>query len=500
MEPTIRQDRETVRGVLTALLLAAAFSLVFYICNTPLGPAVGSDNAMYLTMGTALAQGYAPYTEIFDHKGPLLFVLQALPQILSGGYSTLSVFVQEVLFLWAGLLLLARMARRMGVRAVLVQLVYLALCAPLADGGNLTEEYASLFTLAGLDIMLAVFGEGLSREREKRLFAPALCMGALAMLAFMTRANNALVLAGAVCGLALYLLATKRFAALGRCAGGFVLGCALAAAPFVIWLAAQGALEEAVYGSILHNMMYAETQGPSRLRMLLLDRYGHRAMFMAALACLGAACAAVRTRRYALPLAMVAGAACGGAAAFLSHKFYAHYLLLSAPMAALGAAQVLAFLRERFPRTLRTVSAGAAAACALVLAVCGVQAEALRRAGDASMQALTPQAQALYALVPEEERDSFMAYRVEPRWYVAAEALPCMRFYFLQEILADADPAVMDEIVATFESEPPRWVVLFYNRPFSPPYDARVQAILDTRYEFVAAQGEYQLLRLKETL
>ena len=71
---------------------------------------------------------------------------------------------------------------------------------------------------------------------------------------------------------------------------------------------------------------------------------------------------------------------------------------------------------------------------------------------------------------------------------------------FLQEILADADPAVMDEIVACYETEPPKWVVLFYNRPFSPPYDARVQEILDTRYEFVDARGQYQLLRLKEAL
>ena len=43
-------------------------------------------------MGTALAQGYAPYTEIFDHKGPLLFLLQMIPQALSGGNSTLAVF------------------------------------------------------------------------------------------------------------------------------------------------------------------------------------------------------------------------------------------------------------------------------------------------------------------------------------------------------------------------------------------------------------------------
>lgn len=44
------------------------------------------------------------------------------------------------------------------------------------------------------------------------------------------------------------------------------------------------------------------------------------------------------------------------------------------------------------------------------------------------------------AQVPQDERDRFMAYRAEPRWYVAVEALPCMRFYFLQEVLAQADP------------------------------------------------------------
>ena len=102
-------------------------------------------------------------------------------------------------------------------------------------------------------------------------------------------------------------------------------------------------------------------------------------------------------------------------------------------------------------------------------------------------------------MVPEEERDRFFAYRVEPRWYVAAEALPCMRFYFLQEILGQADPAVMDEIVQTFDEEPPLWIVIYYNRPFSPPYDERVQEIFDTRYEFVDARGQYQLLKLKET-
>lgn len=488
------------REVLIALAMAVFFSLVFFTCNTPLGPAIGSDNAMYLTMGTAIAKGYAPYSEIFDHKGPLLFILQTLPQLFSGGYSTLSVFVQEVLFLWASLLVLARIARRTGATPVLVQLVYLAVLAPLLDGGNLTEEYANLFTLIGIDTMLTVFdkGDGFGTDKNARsLLLPAAAMGVMATLAFMTRANNMLPLCACVGGLALCLLVSKRFTSFGWCALGFVLGCIAAALPILLWLGHYGAIGDAIYGAITHNMMYADTGSISRIHKLLFDSYGHYAIFMAALSCLGAAAYFIRTRRIPLALAMVFGAAGGGLAGFISHKFYNHYLMLSVPLAAMGTAQILALLCERIQKK-PLVHGVCAALCAVMLTATGISANALRESDYAAMLSLTPDAVALYDQVPEADRDRFLAYRVEPKWYVATEALPCMRFYFLQEILADADPAVMDEIVTSFETEPPLWVVLFYNRPFSPPYDARVQEILDTRYAFVDAKGQYQLLKYKE--
>lgn len=480
------------------LVLSTAFALIFYTCNTPLGAWIGSDNAMYLTMGTALAKGYVPYSEIFDHKGPLLFLLQMIPQLFADGYSTLTVFLQEVLFLWASLLVLARMAKKLGVKALALQLIYLAVYAPLVDGGNLTEEYSNLFTLIGLDVMLSVFGEGLSDRQEGRLFAPALLMGVMSMLNFLLRANNALPLVGAVAALAVYMAAAKRWKGLGLCAAGYALGLALCAVPVAVWLQAQGALSDAIYGAFVHNTMYAKTQGQSRVHTLLFEPYGHWAKLAAVLACLGAALCAVRTRRMPLAMAMVAGAACGGFAGFISHKFYNHYLMLGVPMAALGAGQIFAFVRERRAKWLRPLTAASMVICLLYLAIYGAVVNHRRAADYAVMQAMTPDAMALYEQVPEEDRDSFLAYRVEPKWYVATKALPCMRFYFLQEILADADPAVMDEIVHEFETDAPRWVVLFYNRPFSPPYDARVQEIFDTRYEFVDARGEYQLLKLRE--
>ena len=477
-----------------SLLLALGFCLIFAYSNTPLGPAIGSDNAIYLTMGTAIAQGYAPYTEVFDHKGPLLFLLQALPQAVAGGYSTLAVFVMEALFLLACLRAVCAIAGEVGAPRLPAQIAYLALICALTDGGNLTEEYSNLFTLLGILFALRAFaGE---RAQGERLFARALGMGAMTTLAFLMRANNALPLCAMTTVLALCLLARRELAPLGRCAGGFAAGLLLAVLPVVLWLAARGALGEAIYGSILHNMMYAETDGAGRLHMLLFDRYGHIALLLAALSCLGAL--TLWRRAPAMTLSLIAGAAGAGLAALISHKYYVHYLVLGAPCAVTGVALLLAAAKRRGKRLCGAGCALCVALCAAVLAVSGVQANESRLAWRGEdFDAFTADAQALYAQVPEQERESFMAYRVEPRWYVAAKALPCMRFYFLQEILAQADPAVMEEIVEEFESDPPRWLVIYYNREFGPPYDARVAAIFESDYEFVDARGQYQLLRLK---
>lgn len=476
-----------------ALLLAAAFSLIFYICNTPLGPVIGSDNAMYLTMGTALANGYAPYTEIFDHKGPLLFLVQWLPQALAGGYSMTAVFVQEVIVLFLGLLILRAIAKELDVNVWAVQLVYLCLTGFISSGGNLSEEYANLPTLFALYLALKVFG---GKEKTEHLFLPAVWMGVCAMAAFLLRANNVLPQAALVLILAAALVLEKDWKRLGACAGGYALGLLLCAAPVVLWLAANGALYESFYGSILHNIMYAESGSISRVYMLLHSDYGYRAILMAVLSCLGAF-ALYRTRHASvLSVGMVAGAAAGGLAAFLSHKFYYHYLMVGAPMAALGAAAILTLPQK--PISKKRLGMAAAAVCACILAVMSVRENQMRLEKGEGLPEFTENAQHLMEQVPQEERGSFMAYRVEPKWYVAAEALPSMRFYFLQEILAQVDPAVMDEIVQTFETNPPSYLVIFYNRPFEPPYDPRVQEIFETRYEFVDAAGQYQLLRLKQ--
>ena len=431
-------------NLLLSLLMAAGYMLLFAYNSTPLGAAIGSDNAMYLTMGTALAKGWAPYVDVFDHKGPLLFALQGLPQWIGGGYNLTAVFLQEVVALFACLTVVRALARALSCPPVWAQLVYLAMTCAFMDGGNLTEEYTNLPTLLALYMALRVFGQ---EKIGEKLFLPAAGMGVCAAAAFSLRANNALPIFALVAVLAAGLAITQRFAQLGQCAAGFTLGLLAVFLPILIWLAAKGALSAAWYGAIIHNMMYADSGTGDRFAALFTTSYGHMAMIIAAFACT-------------------------------------------------GAMAVVSALRQ--PRAQKAAALTLAAVSALWLGISGVSANAARLSEREGLAQFAADAQTLMAQVPEDERDSFMAYRVEPKWYVAAKALPCMRFYFLQEILAQADPAVMDEIVDTFETDPPRWLVLFYNRTFSPPYDERVAQIFETEYERVDTAGQYQLLRLKE--
>ena len=480
-----------------SLLLAALFALIFMGSNSPLGPAVGSDNAIYLTMGTALKNGYAPYTQVFDHKGPVFFLIQTLPQLFSGGYSTLGIFIMEALVLWGCLLLIGAVSRHLRVNGCFAQVLFLVFIAPVIDGGNYCEEYSNLFTLFGALLLLRTFDDGKDKLPRAYLL-PAFLFGAAFMISFLIRANNVLPMAGMLAGCALCLLFGRKFAAFGACAGGFVLGLAAVTLPVALWLWSQGALSDAIYGAFVHNMMYAETGSRSRVYMLFHDSYGHLAMAMAAVACLGGAAHAHAKKNPMFLPAMVLGAAGAGYAAFISHKFYSHYLMISAPLCAVGASMFLAALKKKGVRLPIAAFAVVFAIFAFTLGHLAIRENDERAQQHAEFTRLQEETDQLLEHVPESERLDLLGYRTEPKWYVAAKAMPYLKYYFLQEILAQADPVVMDEIVAELESAPPKWLVIFYNRPFSPPYDKRVEAIFAERYEFVDAQGKYQLLRLKD--
>ena len=103
-------------GWTTPLLLLAVSGGLLLVCSgtSPLYRGHDwTDANTYLTMGRGLLQGAVPYRDLFDHKGPLLYLLYALGAVLhpAGFYG---VFVLQMLALAGTLYALYRTARCLG--------------------------------------------------------------------------------------------------------------------------------------------------------------------------------------------------------------------------------------------------------------------------------------------------------------------------------------------------------------------------------------------------
>ena len=82
---------------LMLLGLAWLFVSLASYSTSPLYPyCFGSDSAQFQTIGKAWAASVLPYQGLFDHKGPLIFLINALGYALSG--NKYGVYFLQILF------------------------------------------------------------------------------------------------------------------------------------------------------------------------------------------------------------------------------------------------------------------------------------------------------------------------------------------------------------------------------------------------------------------
>ncbi len=132
----------------------------FFLLNSPLHPWIkadaGVDSSVFKTIAMMMEKGYMPYKNSFDHKGPLLYILNWIGNNISA-YN--GIWEIELIFLAVTIFMIYKIARLSckGNSAMIVMLVSLSLLFGYFDGGNLTEEYAMPFLTIGIFICVVDF-------------------------------------------------------------------------------------------------------------------------------------------------------------------------------------------------------------------------------------------------------------------------------------------------------------------------------------------------------
>lgn len=239
------------------IFVAILFVTFFSISTSPLYIDEGKDSVIFKSMGLAITQGKVPYVDFFDHKGPVLYFINALGQWLIPG--RMGIFLLQIIATSVSLVYLFKTARLFlnGVQSVCVMAVTLFLLGGLYQEGNQCEEWILAFVSPCLYLLLSDIVHGVLKHISPfHGMLYGICFG----MTFFIRPNDALaILGGALLGAICYSWFVmnengKRIIYdILAFIGGFVLICI----PIFVYFSYHDALNDFIYGLFIYNSLYA---------------------------------------------------------------------------------------------------------------------------------------------------------------------------------------------------------------------------------------------------
>jgi hypothetical protein len=339
---TIRKER--LKSLFIICILGC---MAFGFCmSSPINPisrkAPGTDSSVFLTIGLGINNGLVPYSELFDHKGPLIYLINSVGLKIWGMQG---VWLLEAVSIWLTIYSIYKTVRRFSssFAGLLVSFCLLAALVPIYEGGNLTEVYALPFSCCALYIFSGYF-----LNEYKLNFLHVFFIGLTFGGVLLIRAN----LIGVWIGMCLVIFIHTLFKNPQKCLlyiGGFLTGLVAIILPFIIWFSLKGALNDLWESYIQFNIDYSESNLADKLIVAFKGLLRYIFVSFSALFYLF-----VFLRYKNSPknhrLLFLAGAtslAVGILLATMSGRFYPHYFISLIPMAVIPLMFCTAYMEKR---------------------------------------------------------------------------------------------------------------------------------------------------------
>lgn len=234
------------------ILLAFIFILCFSVSVSPILGDMGLDSPIFMLLGKEILKGQKLYIDVFDHKGPIIFYLNALGMMFpgtSGVYAleSLNLGVSLVLIYEINRLFLARWKRYPGI------LFFLVAYAFTMREGNSINEFSTTFVILSLYLAIRYFHSQKLQHPPLYAFGYGVCFAVVAFL----RITNGIPIAGMVLGITIHLLLHKQYKNILNNIAGLLLGLTAVVFPICLYFFLQGSLMEMLDATFLFNVRYS---------------------------------------------------------------------------------------------------------------------------------------------------------------------------------------------------------------------------------------------------
>lgn len=233
----------------------AAFFLLLTTTSSPLYPMnTWVDANSFMTMGKGMIHGLVPYRDLFEQKGPLLYLIHGLAWLIDNtGF--LGVYIFEVISLTITLILASKLVRLFVAPVYCYLIIPVFACLPLIsrnfDNGGSAEEFSFALILGVFYLMARHFKQSEPQPMSSRT---ALVIGILAGCVFMIKYTMLGLWIGLAIVLAIDCIGRRKFAELLRLAGFFIAGIIIAWIPWLIYFGLNNAIGDFLYIYIYVNL------------------------------------------------------------------------------------------------------------------------------------------------------------------------------------------------------------------------------------------------------
>lgn len=459
-------------SILCFLFLAALF--VFSCYTSPLYPNFfGYDSAIFSLMGKGIVEGKSLYTELFDHKGPVIFYINALGHAIGGRsgiffLQCISMLVTVVLLYYTGKKLRPSRKYQSSLECIILFVCGMIPFFYTFESGNLTEEYSLPIISAScyLFVSYLVHAEDDPRHPPAHAMFHGIGLGILSLL----RLNNTVTICAGILYIAIYLCYKKQYKNLLWNLLAGILGVVLIFIPVLVFFHLHSSLTEMIYATFLHNFKIAGNTGhvsvmsrPKQFVILYLPM---------ALSAVFLLTQIFKNRRISV---------CDGffgciltlnfACLWIANRF-PHYFTLFTPV-------YLVFLFRYLQLNRNPAIIAAALICAAMhlyptLGHVAANVETVFFNNNPRYTSV----QSSMAKIPSEEQDSVIGFEITAADYLAGDILPCYKYYTLQTTWSITAPNIIPEFINWITENEPLWLLV------SKEYvGAELNQILCERYE-----------------
>lgn len=247
-----------IRDILFSLILSFLFITIFSTSTSPLfSHPFLSDSGIFQLIGMGWIKGQIPYQDLWDNKGPLLYLINSIGYLITG--NRYGVFILQIINMTVTLYIVFRIfklkySHHTSLLCTIIALLWLS-------NTNVDNNPAEWLLIPESLSFYFLYRWLYDNPRNNLSGVACMVCGLTIGCGFMLRLSDCLPLVISLLFITVFLIYDKRWNEVLRYGGFFIIGFAIIILPFVIYFQGKGALQEMWYATFTHNLEYVAHSG-----------------------------------------------------------------------------------------------------------------------------------------------------------------------------------------------------------------------------------------------